>query len=150
MKWPFVFCRLQRRRDGATTMNNTSTPTATVTTTMRRCDSSSLSIMSPCHHYQEAKRSKRRQRLTSLGHGYVFFLSFFLFTNGIFRCYLQQQPTTSMRPPLLPPSLPHQQVNDNGTARRQRRVKAQLQHFCHHNDASTRDYHQHQHQGRRT
>jgi hypothetical protein len=41
------------------------------------------------------KRPKRRQRLTSLGHGYVFFHIFFLFTNEIFRCYLQQRrPTT--------------------------------------------------------
>jgi hypothetical protein len=57
---------------------------------------------------------------------YVFFSISLLFTNENFRCYLQQQ-----RPTPRPST-------------------GQLQHFRHHNDASTRDYHQHQHQGRRT
>jgi hypothetical protein len=63
------------------------------------------------------KRSRDRGR--PLATGMFFFPSIsLLFTNEIFRCYLQQleRPTTAS-------------------------VKPQLQHFYHHSDASTRNYH---------
>jgi hypothetical protein len=102
------------------------------------------------HHYQQVKKVQETSEVDTSWPLVCFFLiPFFLFTNEIFRFYLQwQQPSTTASNStcslsLSPSSLPRR-VNNNGMVPWQRHVNTSwptFQHFRYHNGASTRNYH---------